>query len=259
MEPPQVHLSDWIEKGFKQYKENISIVIPASFIALILSVCSAGILAGPMLSGVLIITLGLLDRREPKPMVSDLFKGFRFFLHSLLFVVIWGIVVFGGDAARSFPAGCWTAGRLVLRVCRTGISDVWSFPDCGPKHGFQECIRCRFSNGERQFLVFLECVGHCKRRRQYRGYPVRNRHYPDGPPADLYSHRCLSGRFWCCKRRTMDQPGMSADFVSPLISSLGEAILIPSSSSFVLIFSFRPQRPVRTCFLSTQNRANISR
>ncbi len=96
MEPPQVHLSDWIEKGFKQYKENISIVIPASFIALILSVCSAGILAGPMLSGVLIITLGLLDRREPKPMVSDLFKGFRFFLHSLLFVVIWGIVVSAG-------------------------------------------------------------------------------------------------------------------------------------------------------------------
>ena len=96
MEPPQVHLSDWFQKGFRQYKENISIVIPASFIALILSVCSAGILAGPMLSGILIITLGLLDGREPKPRVSDLFKGFRFFLHSLLFVVLWGIVVSAG-------------------------------------------------------------------------------------------------------------------------------------------------------------------
>ncbi len=96
MEPPRVHLSDWFGKGFQQYKENIAIVIPASFIALILSVCSGGILAGPMLSGVLIITLGLLDRREPKPKVSDLFKGFRFFFHSLLFVVLWGIVVSAG-------------------------------------------------------------------------------------------------------------------------------------------------------------------
>lgn len=96
MEPPRVHLSDWFGKGFQQYKENIAIVIPASFIALTLSVCSGGILAGPMLSGVLIITLGLLDRREPKPKVSDLFKGFRFFFHSLLFVVLWGIVVSAG-------------------------------------------------------------------------------------------------------------------------------------------------------------------
>ena len=96
MEPPQVHLSDWVEKGFQQYKENISILIPASFIALLISVCSAGILAGPMLSGVLIITLGLLDRQAPKPKVSDLFRGFRFFLHSLLFVMVWGIVASAG-------------------------------------------------------------------------------------------------------------------------------------------------------------------
>ena len=96
MEPPQVHLSDWFEKGFQQYKENISVLIPATFIALIVSVCSAGILAGPMLSGMLMLTLGLLDGRTPRPKVSDLFRGFGFFLHSFLFVIIWGVVASAG-------------------------------------------------------------------------------------------------------------------------------------------------------------------
>ncbi|HIJ20617.1 MAG TPA: hypothetical protein HPP58_06185 [Deltaproteobacteria bacterium] len=105
MEPPQVHLSNWFEKGFQQYKENISILIPASFIALILTVASAGILAGPMLSGLLIITLGLQEGGEPKPKVSDLFRGFGFFLHSLLFVVVWGVAASAGALVLLFVPG----------------------------------------------------------------------------------------------------------------------------------------------------------
>src|SRR5665811_2099131 len=105
MEPPQVHLSNWFKKGFQQYKENIPILIPASFIVLILTVASAGILAGPMLSGLLIITLGLQEGGEPKPKVSDLFSGFGFFLHSFLFVVVWGIAASAGALVLLFVPG----------------------------------------------------------------------------------------------------------------------------------------------------------
>ena len=201
MEPPQVHLSDWFEKGFQQYKENISIVIPASFIALILSVCSAGILAGPMLSGILIITLGLLDGREPKPRVSDLFKGFRFFLHSLLFVVLWGIVVSAGTLFLLSLPGVGQLAALFFVYAAQAFLMFGPFLIVDRNMDFRSASVVAFQTVKGNFWSFLERVGRCKRRRQYRDYPVRDRRYPDGPPADLYSHRCLSSCFWCCKRR----------------------------------------------------------
>ena len=110
MEPPQVHLSAWFEGGFQLYKKNIAILIPASLIALVLSVASAGILVGPMLSGVLIITLRLHDRRGPKPDISLVFRGFGFFINSVIFVIGWGIAVSAGALSLLFIPG---VGQLV--------------------------------------------------------------------------------------------------------------------------------------------------
>jgi len=90
----EVKFGEWIEKGFNLYKENFSILVLASLIAILLSVVTIGILAGPMLAGLILITLKLLDRKEPKPEVGELFKGFDYFLQSFLFIVVWGVAVF---------------------------------------------------------------------------------------------------------------------------------------------------------------------
>ena len=94
MDKVDVKFGEWIEKGFNLYKENFGILVLASLIAVIVSAITAGVLAGPMAAGVLLIIFQLVDRKEPKPEVGTLFRGFDFFLHSFLFFVIWGIAVF---------------------------------------------------------------------------------------------------------------------------------------------------------------------
>jgi uncharacterized membrane protein len=94
MDKVQVKFGEWFEKGFDLYKSNLSILIVASLIVVILSGVTFGILAGPMFAGLLLITLGLFDKKEPKPEVGGLFKGFDYFLNSFLFVVVWGVALF---------------------------------------------------------------------------------------------------------------------------------------------------------------------
>ena len=94
MDKVDVKFGEWIEKGFNLYKENFGILVLASLIAVIVSAITVGILAGPMAAGVILIIFQLVDRKEPKPEVGTLFRGFDFFLHSFLFFVIWGIAVF---------------------------------------------------------------------------------------------------------------------------------------------------------------------
>jgi uncharacterized membrane protein len=93
MENSQLNLGSLFEKGFRLYRENLLLLIAASFVALTLSFFSAGILAGPMLSGLLLLMLLLLRRKTPKPELSDVFEGFRFFLNAGVFFFGWGLLV----------------------------------------------------------------------------------------------------------------------------------------------------------------------
>ena len=93
MDKVEVKFGEWFEKGFNLYKENISTLILASLIALLLSAVTVGILAGPMLAGVIFITLGFFDKKEPVPQVGSVFKGFDYFLNALLFIIVWGLAV----------------------------------------------------------------------------------------------------------------------------------------------------------------------
>ena len=93
MEKVEVRFGEWLEKGFNLYKENIATLILATVVALLLSMVTLGILAGPMLAGVYFITLGLFDKTDPKPEAGSLFKGFDYFLNSFLFVIVWGVAI----------------------------------------------------------------------------------------------------------------------------------------------------------------------
>ena len=94
MDKVDVKFGEWIEKGFNLYKENFGVLVLVSLIAVIVSAITVGVLAGPMAAGVLLIVFQLHDRKEPKPEVGTLLKGFDFFLNSFLFFIVWGIAIF---------------------------------------------------------------------------------------------------------------------------------------------------------------------
>ena len=96
MAQQELKIGPWLQAGFNIYKENFLLLIVVNLLALVLGKLTLGILAGPLLAGVALINLRLLDQSEPKPEIGDVFKGFDFFLDSFL--------LFLGCAVASFLA-----------------------------------------------------------------------------------------------------------------------------------------------------------
>jgi len=94
MQKVPVKFGEWIENGFNLYKENFKTLVMASIFAVVLSAVTVGILAGPMLAGLVLLTLELMTGKEPKPEAGQVFKGFDYFINSFLFVAVWGLGIF---------------------------------------------------------------------------------------------------------------------------------------------------------------------
>jgi len=94
MQKVQVKFSQWIEEGFSLYKKNFKTLVLASIFAVVIGTVSFGILAGPLLAGLALIILELLDGKAPKPEAGKVFKGFDYFAHSFLFILVWGVGIF---------------------------------------------------------------------------------------------------------------------------------------------------------------------
>lgn len=97
MAQPEMKIGPWLQEGFNLYKENFLLLIVINALALLLGQLTLGILAGPLLAGVALVNLRLLDRSEPKPEIGDVFKGFDCFLDT--FLLILGCVVISIAAA----------------------------------------------------------------------------------------------------------------------------------------------------------------
>lgn len=97
MQKVEVRFGKWIEAGFNLYKNNFSTLVLAAVIGLVLSTVTVGLLAGPMIAGLVIVTLQLLRREEPKPDAGRVFRGFDYFLNSFLFITVWGIAILIGS------------------------------------------------------------------------------------------------------------------------------------------------------------------
>ena len=69
-------------------------LIIAHLVAIVLSGITLGILTGPMVAGLAMITLRLYDNQTPKPEIGDIFKGFDHFAQSFLFYLVWGVISF---------------------------------------------------------------------------------------------------------------------------------------------------------------------
>lgn len=99
---PNIDISDVLRRSFDLYKENITTLLIATFLAFVISLLSVGILAGPMFAGLVLITLGLIDKKQPKPDVGDLFKGFNHFLPALVYVILVFVASFLGQIILGF-------------------------------------------------------------------------------------------------------------------------------------------------------------
>jgi hypothetical protein len=97
MQKVDVKIGKWLEEGFTLYKNNFKTLVLAAIIGLVLSTVSIGILAGPMIAGLIIITLQLIRKEDPEPEAGAIFRGFSYFLNTLLFTVVWGIVIVVGS------------------------------------------------------------------------------------------------------------------------------------------------------------------
>jgi hypothetical protein len=104
MQKVEVRFGKWIEEGFNLYKNNFGTLVLTSVIALVLSTVTIGLLTGPMIAGLVIVTLQLLRQEEPRPEAGRVFRGFDYFLNSFLFIVVWGIaILIGSFVLALFP------------------------------------------------------------------------------------------------------------------------------------------------------------
>ncbi|HMP89134.1 MAG TPA: hypothetical protein PJ991_02975 [Kiritimatiellia bacterium] len=74
-----VRFSDWIQKGFELFVNNAVVLLVGGLAALAISAVTLGLLTGPMIAGMAVIILNLLDDRLSKPTLNDLFRGFDYF------------------------------------------------------------------------------------------------------------------------------------------------------------------------------------
>jgi len=106
----EVKFGEWIQQGWELYKDNIGVWIVASLLAVLISAATLGILSGPMMAGLVWMALVLVDRKEPKPQMGDVFKGFDYFLQSFLFFLVWGVIMLAVSVVSLIPC----IGTLVV-------------------------------------------------------------------------------------------------------------------------------------------------
>mgnify|MGYP000031676808 CR=1 FL=1 len=95
-EDPKMHVGRWLQQGFRLYFANgqdFLLIFVSMLIATLISLVTLGLLAGPMMAGVLFILLRLVDGTEPRPEISDVFRGFDVFADAFLFSLIWWVIV----------------------------------------------------------------------------------------------------------------------------------------------------------------------
>jgi len=77
------------KNAFEVYKKNLGLLIGASFVASLLISLTVGILTGPILAGLMVLVLKLVDGKDDAAF-SNLFESFDSFLTTFLLCLAWG-------------------------------------------------------------------------------------------------------------------------------------------------------------------------
>lgn len=79
---------EWIERGWRLFKANATVLILSYLVFFAITLLTGGILAGPMMAGLILVTLRLARASEPEPEVKVVFEGFQYFLQTFLYVLV---------------------------------------------------------------------------------------------------------------------------------------------------------------------------
>ena len=114
------HFSD----AFALFKKHAGLLIIAGLVAGVLSTVTFGILAAPLMVGLLLIIKRLLENDPQVPMVGDIFKGFELFAPAFLVGVLAFLVVGVGFVLNIIPL----IGQLAfLAIClAVGPVSIWA-------------------------------------------------------------------------------------------------------------------------------------
>lgn len=98
---PQISLGDWLSGGWQVYRENWALMSVASLLAVVLSACTLGVLAGPLLMG--LFRMAFATMRGERPVMGDLFNWRGRFLQAFLTGLIFVVVPFWLSSGRDNP------------------------------------------------------------------------------------------------------------------------------------------------------------
>jgi hypothetical protein len=116
----QVAVGDWLNGGWRIYSENWALMTIGSLLATVLSFCTAGILAGPLLMG--LFRMAFKAMKSERPEMSDLFAWEGKFLPAVLVFYIFvalSYAISGGGSAHEF---FWLVRFVVQPFLTTGIA-----------------------------------------------------------------------------------------------------------------------------------------
>lgn len=148
----RIQTSDWLKRGFDTYTSNIGVLLPACLVLLVIAffvqlvggalgalfwplyillVPVVAAVLNPLIAGLTLLALQLVDKVDPKPSVSIIFKGFDYLKQVFLFGLVLGGVVFviefaGILLAIFVPVLGWIA-YAVLKVFSSILTFVLMF------------------------------------------------------------------------------------------------------------------------------------
>lgn len=155
MDTVDVKFGEWIQKGLDLYKANAATLILVNLLAMVLSGLTIGVLAGPMYAGVIMVTLALLDKKEPKPEVGDVFKGFTYFLQTfLLFIVLFAVSFVGQMILAFIPFLGQLLGTFLAYALQTAVMFA-AFHIVERNMEFMPAAQASFDTIKQNFWPFL--------------------------------------------------------------------------------------------------------
>jgi len=81
-------------RGWNLFKQNMSVLIIASLIGILLTLVTCTVLAGPLTAGMLLIVRRLILNDPVKPEAGDVLKGFDYFLQAFVYCLLFIVSLF---------------------------------------------------------------------------------------------------------------------------------------------------------------------
>jgi len=111
-----IRFSDWIQKGFKLFVDHALVLMVSGLVALLISGITFGLLSGPMLAGMAVIIVNLMDEKLARPTVNDLFKGFDYFKATIPVTLGFYALAVAGFLLSLIPGPGFVVNAVVMSV-----------------------------------------------------------------------------------------------------------------------------------------------